>query len=109
MADLEENKFEVIIVLVNSGFSDIVMDAARKEGARGGTIVHARGTGTSDIEKKYNIIITPDKEMIMILVNKEIRENVMTAINKEAGLGTRGQGIAFSLPVESVAGLKFDA
>ena len=43
---MEEQKFEVIIVLVNSGFADVVMDAAREEGARGGTIVHARGTGT---------------------------------------------------------------
>ena len=48
---MEEKKFEVIIVLVNSGFSEVVMDAAREVGARGGTIIHARGTGTKDMEK----------------------------------------------------------
>lgn len=103
-----EEKFEVIIAFVNSGFSDLVMNAAREQGARGGTIVHARGTGTAEMEKKYNIIITPDKEMIMILVNQSIKERVLSAIYKAAGLGTDGQGIAFTLPVEDVVGLKFN-
>ena len=103
-----EEKFEVIIAFVNSGFSDLVMNAAREQGARGGTIVHARGTGTAEMEKKYNIIITPDKEMIMILVRESIKEQVLSAIYKSAGLGTDGQGIAFTLPVEDVVGLKFD-
>lgn len=103
-----EEKFEVIIAFVNSGFSDLVMNAAREEGARGGTIVHARGTGTAEMEKKYNIIITPDKEMIMILVNDKIKDKVLSAVYKAAGLGSDGQGIAFTLPVEDVVGLKFE-
>ena len=103
-----ENSFELIVVFVNQGFSDIIMDAARNEGARGGTIVHARGTGTKDMEKRFGIIITPNKEMIMILVSKEIKENVMNAIYKVAGLANDGQGIVFSLPVSDVVGLKFD-
>lgn len=104
----KKSKFEVIIVLVNSGFADVVMNAARDEGARGGTIIHARGTGNGEIGKKYNIIITPDKEMIMILVRDDIKENVLSAIYKAAGLASPGQGIAFTLPVNDVVGLKFD-
>ena len=101
-------KFEVIIALINAGFSDLVMDAAREEGARGGTIIHARGTGTKEMAKKYDIVITPDKEMIMILVSEDIKDAVLAAIYKAAGLGTQGQGIAFTLPVDDVVGLKFD-
>lgn len=100
--------FQLIVALVNSGFAEIVMDAAREEGARGGTIIHARGTGTKEMEKKYNVIITPDKEMILILVTDQIRDRVLSAIYKAAGLATDGKGIAFCLPVEDVAGLKFD-
>lgn len=101
-------KFEVIIALINAGFSDLVMDAAREEGARGGTIIHARGTGTKEMEKKYGIVITPEKELVMILVNDDIKDKVLSAIYKSAGLGTQGQGIAFTLPVDDVVGLKFD-
>lgn len=103
---MDEVKFELIVILVNSGFSEIVMDAAREVGARGGTIVRARGTGTKDMEKRYNIVITPDKEMILILVKETIRDQMLSAIYKAAGLGTDGQGIAFSLPVNDVVGIK---
>lgn len=101
-------KFELVIALINTGFSEVVMDAAREEGAKGGTVVHARGTGTKDMEKKYGVVITPDKEMVLILVNKKIKEKVLTAINEAAGLKTAGQGIAFALPVDEVVGLKFE-
>ena len=103
------NKFELIVVVLNSGFSEIAMNAARDEGARGGTIVHARGTGTKAMEEKYGIIITPEKEMILILVDEKIRDKVLNAVYKAVGLATDGQGIAFSLPVSDVVGLKFDS
>ena len=106
--EVKKEKYEVVVVIVNEGHSDKVMDAAREAGARGGTIAHARGSGTKDIEKKYGIVITPSKEMLYILVNENIRDNVMAAINKAAGLDTMGQGIIFSLPVDNVSGLKLD-
>lgn len=104
---MEEKKVEAIIVLVNSGFSEVVMDAAREVGARGGTIINARGTGTKEMEKRYNIVITPDKEMIIILVAVEMRDQILSAVYKAAGLGTDGQGIAFSIPVDNVVGINF--
>lgn len=103
-----ESKFELIVVLVNAGFATVAMDAARECGARGGTIIHARGTGTKEMEKKYNIVITPDKEMLMILVNEGIKDSVLQAVYKAAGLSSQGQGIAFTLPVDDVVGLKFE-
>ncbi|MCQ2742546.1 MAG: P-II family nitrogen regulator [Bacilli bacterium] len=105
---IEQPKHDLIVALVNNGFAEAVMDAARNEGARGGTIAHARGTGNKEIEKKYGVIITPDKEAVLILVKVEIRDAVMSAINKAVGIETDGQGIVFSLPVDNVSGLKFD-
>ena len=104
----KKEKYEVIVVIVNEGHSDKVMDAAREAGARGGTIAHARGSGTKDIEKKYGIVITPQKEMLYILVNENIRDKVMESVYKAAGIDTMGQGIIFSLPVDNVSGIKLD-
>ena len=107
---MEENKeeFEAILTFVNTGFSDVVMDAARAEGARGGTVLNARGTVDKQMAKKYGVAITPDKELVIILVNKKIKEAVMLAIYKAAGLETEGHGITFSIPVEDVAGIKIN-
>ena len=98
-------EFELIVVIVNANYSEIAMNAAREEGARGGTIVHARGTGTKAMEEKYGVIITPEKDMILILANKDIRDKILNAVYKAVGLATDGQGIAFSLPVKEVVGM----
>ena len=81
------------------------MDAAKKLGARGGTVINARGTASKDAEKFFNITIQPEKEIVMILVPTAIKDDVLHALYKEAGLETPGQGIAFALPVESAIGL----
>ena len=81
------------------------MDAAREAGARGGTIIHGRGTANREAEKLFQIVVQPDKELVMIIVKDEIKDAVMTAINAKAGLETNGQGIAFSLPVDRTIGI----
>jgi nitrogen regulatory protein PII len=101
---MDKNGHELIICIVNNGFTDLVMDAARKEGARGGTIFHGRGTGNPEMEKFFGISISPEKEIVIILVEGEIKEAVLKAVNKAAGLETNGKGIAFSLPVSDVVG-----
>lgn len=98
-------KHELIICVVNNGFTDLVMDAARKEGARGGTIFHGRGTGNPDMEKFFGFSISPEKEIVIILVEEVIKDAVLKAINKAAGLETNGKGIAFSLPVSDTVGV----
>lgn len=96
---------ELIVCIINSGFSEVVMDAARSAGARGGTVMVARGTANPEAEKLFKIVIQPEKETVLIIVPSSIRDDVLHAIYRNAGLMTEGQGIAFSLPVDSVIGL----
>ena len=98
-------KHEIIMCIVNSGFSETVMDAARELGARGGTVIRARGTANAEAEKLYGIAIQPEKEIVMILVDKSLKNDILHAVYKSAGLNTPGQGIAFAMPVEDVVGL----
>lgn len=100
-----EYNHEAIFCIVNSGYSELVMDAAKKLGARGGTVINARGTASKEAETFFNITIQPEKEIVMILVPSKIKDDVLHALYKEAGLDTPGQGIAFALPVDSVVGL----
>ena len=97
--------YEVIICIVNAGYSELVMDAAKEVGARGGTVIHARGTANKEAEQFFKITIQPDKEIVMILVPVNIKDDVLHAIYKNAGLKSEGQGIAFSMAVDKVVGL----
>ena len=96
---------ELIVCIVNNGFSEVVMDTARSVGAKGGTVITAKGTANKEAEAFFKIFIQPEKEMVMILVPAKIKEALLHALYKSVGLDTPGQGIAFSLPVDNVVGL----
>lgn len=99
---------EAIFCIVNSGYSDAVMDAAKKFGARGGTVISGRGTANPDAEKLFGITVEPEKDIVMILVLAEQKEKILNALYEEVGLNSAGQGIAFALPVDGVVGLSND-
>ena len=106
MEEINKNdNYEMIMAIVNDGYTDLVMDAAKKAGARGGTVLTARGTGNKDIEKFFGVVITPEKQIVMILVPKDMKDAVIASIYKECGINTKGQGIAFAMPVSDVIGI----
>jgi len=109
MANKKEEKkiieTSAIFCVVNRGFTDLVMVAAKKAGANGGTVIHGRGTGNKDMEKFYGITVTPEKEVVIIVVRKDIVDKVLLQINQEAGLSSPGQGIAIALPVSDYLGI----
>ena len=102
---MKTDNHEVIFAIVNSGFAEDVMDVAREQGARGGTILNARGVARQEAADFFGITLHAEKEILMIVVEKEIRDRVLNAIYKEMGMAKAAQGIAFSLPVSDAAGL----
>ncbi len=99
------NNHEVIFAIVNAGYAEEAMEVARGLGVRGGTILNARGVARENEAAFYGITLQPDKEILMMVVEKDIRDSVLAAMYKEMGMGKKAQGIAFSLPVSEVAGL----
>ena len=100
-------RFELVVAIVNQGFSEEVMEAARAKGARGGTIVHARRTGTEDSVKFFGISLQTEKEIVAIVTQKDHKRELMQAINRACGIKTEAHGIVISMPVESCAGIDF--
>ena len=96
---------QLILCIVNAGFTELVMDAAKAAGAKGGTVLNAKGTANKEAEAFFHITIQPEKELVMILVDADIRDDVLHALYQHAGIDTPGQGIAFALPVDEVVGL----
>ena len=102
---MKTENHEVIFAIVNAGFAEDVMDVARENGVRGGTILNARGVVKEDAARFFGITVHADKEILMMVVEKTIRDRVLNAIYKEMGMAKKAKGIAFSLPVSDVAGL----
>lgn len=96
--------YELIVAICSEGCTDMVMNAARAAGARGGTVLHGKGTGTKDAEKFYHISLAEEKELVLIVASAEQKSEIMRSILQKAGPGTEAGTIVFSLPTTEVAG-----
>ncbi|WP_026907925.1 P-II family nitrogen regulator [Paucisalibacillus globulus] len=101
----EKVLYDLIITIVNKGDSEKVVDASKSAGAEGGTIINGRGTGIHEQAKLFNILIEPEKEVVLTLITRDKTEAVLDAINKDAELNIPGKGIAFVLEVEKTVGI----
>lgn len=102
---MQTDNHEVIFAIVNSGFAEEAMEIAREVGVRGGTILNARGVAREKEAAFYGITIHSEKEILMMVVEKDMKTNVLNALYQRMGMAKKAQGIAFSLPVSDVAGL----
>ena len=102
---MKTDNHEVIFAIVNAGFADEAMAVAREQGARGGTILGARGVAREQEAAFFGITIHAEKEILMLVVEKNVRDNILNALYKTMGMDKKAQGIVFSLPVSDVAGL----
>ena len=102
---MKTNDHEVVFAIVNSGYAEDVMDIAREQGVRGGTILNARGVVKEEAAAFFGITLHQETEILMMVVEKSIRDNVLNALYKQMGMAKKAQGIVFSLPVSDVAGL----
>jgi nitrogen regulatory protein PII len=98
-------KNDVIISVLNSGYSDAFMAEARKAGARGGTVFSARGLSAELAKKFLGISVQEEKEIVLILAQNDVKVPIMQAINLGFGTATKAAGLIFSLPVDKVMSL----
>ena len=103
---MKNTEYELIIVIANHGYSEEVMDAARAEGAGGGTVLHAKGTGLERAERFLGVSIADEKELILIVAKAEKKNAIMKSVMDHAGLESRARSVVFSLPVTDTAGLR---
>ena len=99
------NNHEVIFAIVDSGYAEEAMAVARENGARGGTILNGRGVVREEAAAFFGITLHAEKEILMMVVEKTIRDQILNALYKEMDMAKKAKGIAFSLPVSDVAGL----
>lgn len=92
---MTDNNYEMINVIVNKGYAEDAMAAARKAGAGGGTIIQAHGTAKEGDAKFFGSEIVPEKDMLVILVPKDKKEAIVNAVKKLNCFKKAGSGIIF--------------
>jgi nitrogen regulatory protein P-II 1 len=101
----ESDRFQLIVSIVPQGHASHVVAAAKEAGARGGTIVRGRGSGVHEASRFFGVAIEPEKEVVLILIGRELTRTVVDAIVKDGRLNEPGRGIAFVLDVPHVVGI----
>jgi nitrogen regulatory protein PII len=99
---------DLIISIINQGYSDEFMNTDREAGASGGTVINARGQAHEGAVKFFGISEQKEKELVLILTSREKKVKIMQAICEAHGLNSKAMGIVFSLPVDNVMGLSFE-
>ena len=95
-----EHQHSLILITVNQGYTDQVMQVAKKAGATGGTVVRARLAGSDPETVFQGMDLQPEREILAILAPDSIRDQVMEDVNREFGLRSEAGGILCSLPVD---------
>jgi nitrogen regulatory protein PII len=95
-----ETPYELITVILNKGFVDDAMAAARKAGATGGTIIYAHGTGKEEDAKFFGVTIVPEKELLMVVAPRDKAPAIVEAVRTLPCLAKPGSGVAFCMGVE---------
>ena len=101
-------KYDVIFSIINQGYSDELMIAAREAGATGGTVISARGLAAEGAAKFFGVSVQAEREIVIILTARDKKTPIMQAVSQACGMHTEAESIIFSLPVEQVMGLSFD-
>ena len=102
---MTDTKYSMISVMVEMGYSEQVMNAARSAGARGGTVVHSRAIENEEASSVWGVSLQEEKEIVMIVTTEETKNAVMSAISKECGIHSEAKGLVMSLPIENVIGI----
>ncbi len=103
---LKDTTRELIVVIAEQGYTNLIMDAARGAGAYGGTVVHAKGTGMEAADKFMGISLSDEKEIVYIVSKTEEKNAIMKAVMEKAGHDSKAKAVCFSLPVTDTAGLR---
>ena len=104
-SEVRDNMYQIIYVVVERGKAEDVIDAAHAAGARGGTIINARGAGMHEVQKLFSLEIEPEKEEVFIITRAQDKDAIVESINRSLRIAEPGNGILFVMDLNEVHGL----
>ncbi|MCL1797756.1 MAG: P-II family nitrogen regulator [Eggerthellaceae bacterium] len=105
-SEVKDIVYQIIYVIVDKGQGEDVIVAANTVGAKGGTIMNARGAGIHEVQKLFSVEIEPEKEEVAIIVKAELKDNIVSAIKEHLKIDEPGNGILFVMDINEAYGLR---
>ena len=98
--------FKLLIAFVENDKTNAVMDASRKAGATGATVIsHARGEGMDTVKTFFGLSLETQRDVILLLVEEHLSRAILETVGEVAGFDEEGSGIAFQIDVEDAVGV----
>ena len=104
-SEVKNNVYKVIFVVVDKGKGCDVIDAANEAGARGGTILNARGSGIHEVQRLFSFEIEPEKENVFIITKSDTKDGIVESIRTKMRIDEPGTGVLYVIDVNEVYGL----
>ncbi len=104
-AKMVDEKYSMIAVIVNRGYTSDVMEAAKEAGASGGTVINSRRITDEEISSVWGLSVQEEKEIVMIVANGNDKVDIMRKISENCGMHSDARGIVMSFPIEDTIGL----
>lgn len=101
----KDNMHQALIAIINQGQGHEVMEVAEKHGATGGTILKARGAGSAEAQKVFNIQIEPEKDILLIITDDGHANEISNGISEYLNIEEENTGVLFTVPLEETRGL----
>ena len=99
------SNYHLIITITNDGTADKIMNVAKKNGANGGTLIKGRSLGEKNTLKFFNLVVEPEKDVILIVCKNDDKNKIMNGILEKCGMNTDSRSMCFSLPIDSTVGI----
>ncbi len=102
---MSDTKYSVIAAIINRGYSNELMEAARQAGASGGSVLKSRRIADEAVCNKWGLGAQDEKELVLIVAGEDTKLEIMKSISEHCGVHSEARGIVLSLPIEDAIGL----
>lgn len=96
---------KALFVVVDKGNANKVIEKTNMLGARGASIINARGSGVY-AKKYFDANIEPEKEIVLVVCNDELEKKIVSSLDKNFSFDMPNTGILFSIELNNIIGVK---
>lgn len=98
-------KFAALLAIVADDLEERAIDSAKRAGGGGVTIIDAKGIGAEEKKTFFGLTYEGSQSVLLFILEKKLSVRVLKQLDRDLDLANTSKGVAFTLPLEHVAGI----